>query len=430
MNVYLDMVGCRLNQAEIETYARQLRSAGHTLVPSAAKADLVVVNTCSVTGAAASDSRQKIRQAHQTGAAVVVTGCWSSMDPAAAAALPGVCQVIPNVEKDALVETILKARADGSGAIDRVPVAGNRKRTRAFIKVQDGCDNSCTYCVTRLARGRSRSVPVDQVIADVNSAIKGGVQEAVLTGVQIGAWGRDRSPSMHLADLVKAILARTTIPRLRISSIEPWEVDDDFISLWREPRLCRHFHLPLQSGSPVVLKRMARRITPVAFQLLVDKIRQSIPGVSITTDMIVGFPGEDDAAFEDTHTLLEALAFSGGHVFVFSARPGTPAIGYTDQVPFNIRRLRSKVLRELFARQAESFQASFSGQTLDVLWQRSIHKPDGWLSSGLSDNYIKVTAPTPGDRANQIDRVIIQGVGKNGLIGKVLEYENEIIATA
>ncbi len=215
MNVYLDMVGCRLNQAEIETYARHFRAAGHNLVPSAAKADLVVVNTCAVTGAAASDSRQKIRQANQTGARVVVTGCWSSLEPEAAAALPGVRQVIPNTNKDLLVETILKSQEASSEAIGRVPVAGNRKRTRAFIKVQDGCDNHCTYCVTRLARGNGRSVPVVQVIADVNSAINGGVQEAVLTGVQIGAWGRDLSPTAHLADLLKAILSHTPIPRLR-----------------------------------------------------------------------------------------------------------------------------------------------------------------------------------------------------------------------
>jgi threonylcarbamoyladenosine tRNA methylthiotransferase MtaB len=430
MNVYLDMVGCRLNQAEIETYARQLRAAGHNLVPSAAKADLVVVNTCSVTGAAASDSRQKIRQANRTGAAVVVTGCWSSLEPEGAAALPGVQQVIPNVNKDVLVETILKSQEAGSEVIGRVPIAGNRKRMRAFIKVQDGCDNYCTYCVTRLARGSSRSIAVEQVIADVNSAIAGGAQEAVLTGVQIGSWGRDHSPTLRLADLLGTILARTAIPRLRISSIEPWEVDDNLISLWRNPRLCRHFHLPMQSGSPAILKRMARRTTVMEFQLLVEKLRQAIPGVSITTDVIVGFPGEDVAAFEETRALVDALAFSGGHVFVFSARPGTPAAGYAEQVPFQIRRQRSRVLRELFTRQVESFQASFKGQALDVLWQRSTHKPGGWLTSGLSDNYIKVTATTPDDRANKIDRVIVHGAGQGGLTAKVLEHEEEIITTA
>jgi threonylcarbamoyladenosine tRNA methylthiotransferase MtaB len=404
--------------------------AGHNLVPSAAAADLVVVNTCSVTGAAASDSRQKIRQANQAGAAVVVTGCWSSLEPEEAAALPGVRQVIPNVNKDVLVETILKSRRVGTEAIGRIPVAGNRKRKRAFIKIQDGCDNHCTYCVTRLARGCSRSVPVEQVIADVNNAINGGVQEAVLTGVQIGAWGRDLSPTLHLADLLGAILARTAIPRLRISSIEPWEVDNDLISSWRDPRLCRHFHLPMQSGSPAILKRMARRTTCMEFQLLVEKLRQAIPGVSITTDVIVGFPGEDDAAFEETHTLVEALAFSGGHVFVFSARPGTPAAGYADQVPFQIRRQRSLVLRDLFIHQVEKFQVSFTGQVLDVLWQRSIHEPGGWLTSGFSDNYIKVTATTPDDRSNKIDRVIIHGAGQGGLTAKVLEHEDEIITAA
>jgi threonylcarbamoyladenosine tRNA methylthiotransferase MtaB len=430
MNVHLDMVGCRLNQAEIESYARQLQAAGHNLVPSAAAADLVVVNTCSVTGAAASDSRQKIRHSSLTGAAVVATGCWASLEPEAAAALPGVRQVIPNDDKDALVEIILKSSNIDPNNTGRVPVAGKRNRKRAFIKIQDGCDNYCTYCVTRLARGSSRSISVNQVVADVNHAITGGAQEAILTGVQIGAWGRDLQPAAHLADLLHEVMTRTTIPRLRISSIEPWEVDDRLISLWRDPRLCRHFHLPLQSGAPAVLRRMARRTTTVDFQLLVEKLRQAIPGVSITTDIIVGFPGEDEAAFEETCRFVERLAFSAGHVFVYSARPGTPAAGYVDQVPFPIRRQRSRILRELFARQAGEFQSAFPGQLLDVLWQRSIRKPGGWLSSGFSDNYIKVVASTPEDRTNKIDRVLVHGTSQGVLTAEVLGYENEIIATA
>jgi len=420
MNVYLDMVGCRLNQAEIEAYARQLYAAGHNLVPSISKADLVVVNTCSVTSAAASDSRQKIRQASRSGAMVVVTGCWSNQESEAAAALPGVRQVIPNVDKDKLVEIILKNHKIRSEMTGRVPVAGSRKRMRAFIKVQDGCDNHCTYCVTRLARGNSRSIAIEQVVADINHAIAGGAQEAILTGVQIGAWGRDLSPTTYLADLLHAILVRTTIPRLRISSIEPWEVDDSLIRLWQDPRLCRHFHLPLQSGAATILKHMARRTTPAEFVELVKRLRQAIPGISITTDVIVGFPGEDAAAFEETRSLVEVLAFSGGHVFVFSARPGTAAARFDNQVPFHDRRQRSRVLRDLFAHQSERFQASFYGELLDVLWQRSVHKADGWLSSGFSDNYIKVSATTPDDRTNKIDRVIIQGAGQNGLTAEVL----------
>jgi threonylcarbamoyladenosine tRNA methylthiotransferase MtaB len=430
MNVYLDMVGCRLNQAEIETFARQLRAAGHVMVPSAEKADLVVVNTCSVTGAAASDSRQKIRQASRAGAAVVVTGCWSSLEPVAAAALPGVRQVIPNTSKDALVDIILNgARAD-AGMTGRVQLEGGRKRTRAFIKIQDGCDNFCTYCVTRLARGRSHSTPIDQVVSDIKRAVTGGALEAVLTGVQIGSWGRDLHPDLRLANLLSAILDGTDVPRLRLSSIEPWEVTDGLIAHWQDPRLCRHFHLPLQSGSLSTLRRMARKTGPADFQAVVERIRAAIPGVAITTDVIVGFPGEDDTAFEQSRAFIESMDFSGGHVFVFSARPGTAAAAYPDQVLFATRRQRSRILRALFSDQATMFYGSFIGRKLEVLWERSSRTPAGWISSGLSDNYIKVTAATPGGKSNTISRVIIKQLDTAGLAGEVMEYENEIAALA
>jgi threonylcarbamoyladenosine tRNA methylthiotransferase MtaB len=423
MNVYLDMVGCKLNQAEIERYARQIRAAGHSIVGSADKADLVVVNTCSVTGAASSDSRQKIRQAACAGAQVVVTGCWSSLDQEAAGALPGVRKVIPNSEKDTLVDLIFGVENTGAQPTGRMPLGGRRKRTRAFIKVQDGCDNHCTYCVTRLARGCSRSISIDQVVADINYAVAGGAREAVLTGVQTGSWGRELQPNARLSGLVGTILSDTEIPRLRISSIEPWEVDDELISVWCNPRLCRHFHLPLQSGSPSVLKRMARKTGQRDFRVLVERIREAIPGVSITTDVIVGFPGESEAEFEESCAFIESIGFSGGHVFVYSARPGTPAAGYPDQVLHTVRRQRSQILRELFSKQAATYQKRFLEQKLEVLWERSVKTADGWNSSGLSDNYIRVSANTPGYYWNSISPVIIRNETNAGLYGDVLDHE-------
>lgn len=423
MNVYLDMVGCKLNQAEIESYARQIHAAGHNIVASADKADLVVVNTCSVTGAAASDSRQKIRQAACAGAQVVVTGCWSSLDQEAAGALPGVLKVIPNPEKDALVDLIFGVENTGAQPTGRMPLAGRRKRTRAFIKVQDGCDNHCTYCVTRLARGCSRSISIDQVVADINYAVDGGAHEAVLTGVQIGSWGRELQPNARLSTLVGTILTETEIPRLRISSIEPWEVDAELISLWRDPRLCRHFHLPLQSGSPSVLKRMARKTSQRDFRSLVERIRAAIPGVSITTDVIVGFPGETDVEFEESCAFIESIGFSGGHVFAYSARPETPAAGYPNQVLHTIRRQRSKVLRELFSNQAATFRKRFLEQKLEVLWEKSVKTTDGWNSSGWSDNYIRVSATMPGYCWNNINPVFIRNVTNAGLSGEVFNHE-------
>ncbi len=423
MNIYLDMVGCKLNQAEIERYARQIRAAGHAIVASMEKADLAVINTCSVTGAAASDSRQKIRQAAGSGAQVVVTGCWSSMDQEAAVSLPGVRAIILNSEKDELVNLIFGTDGNTARAGGRELLVGSRKRTRAFIKVQDGCENHCTYCVTRLARGSSRSISSDQVVADINYAVAGGANEAVLTGVQIGSWGREQQPSASLPKLVGTILAETEIKRLRISSIEPWDVNDELIDLWHDRRLCRHFHLPLQSGSQAVLKRMARRTTRQEFSALVEKIRKAIPGVSITTDVIVGFPGESDAEFEESYAFIDSTGFSGGHVFLFSARPGTPAAGYPDQVPHDIRRQRSRTLRELFSKQAEIFREQFLGQKLDVLWERSVKMGNGWSSSGLSDNYIRVSATMPGYCWNNIDPVWIREMTTVGLSGALFDHD-------
>ncbi|MBN2678133.1 MAG: MiaB/RimO family radical SAM methylthiotransferase [Anaerolineaceae bacterium] len=423
MNVYLDMVGCRLNQAELESIARHLRTAGHCLVSTAGHAELVIINTCTVTGEAASDSRQKIRQAARAGAQVVVTGCWSELEPDAAAAFPGVSHVIPNAFKDQLVGMILGDTGTVRPAMGRIPLTGNRQRTRAFIKVQDGCDNHCTFCVTRLARGRSISRPIGDIIDDIRHAIAGGAREAVLTGVQIGSWGREWDPAAKLSTLLEVILAETDIPRLRISSIEPWEVDDALIAMWQEPRLCRHIHLPLQSGSASLLKRMARRTDPAMYGKLVEKIRKSIPGVSITTDVIVGFPGECEKEFDETRNFITTTGFSGGHVFLFSGRPGTAAVNYPDQVPHVIRRIRSKALRDIFDNQAAAFQKDFIGQQLDVLWERSINTSSGWISAGLSDNYLKVTAATAGNCMNTISPVMIQRIENSRLIGEIAKNE-------
>lgn len=251
MKIYLDTIGCRLNQSEIEAYARQFRAAGHTLVACPDQADLVVINTCTVTAEAASDSRQKIRQAARAGVEeIVVTGCWSTLNPQQAAALPGVRYVVPNAVKDTLVPDLLHIPVDALDLepVEREPIPGARLRTRAFIKVQDGCNNRCTFCVTALARGGGHSRPVAEVLADIRAALRGSAQEIVLTGVHLGSWGHDFAPSQRLDTLVQAILKQTEVPRLRLSSLEPWDLDENFFRLWEDPRLCRHLHLPPAVG--------------------------------------------------------------------------------------------------------------------------------------------------------------------------------------
>jgi threonylcarbamoyladenosine tRNA methylthiotransferase MtaB len=421
MKIFLDMVGCRLNQAEIEQMARQFRAEGHEIVGAAGEAGLVVVNTCSVTAEAAADSRQKIRRAAREGAGeIIVTGCWSTLQPQEAASLPQVSQVIPNDRKDRLVIDRLEKPLSPFDLepISRAPLPGLRQRTRAFIKVQDGCDNACTFCITTIARGPGRSRPAAEVIADTEAALHGGAQEIVLTGVHLGSWGQDSN--RHLRQLLEQILAETETPRLRLSSLEPWDLDADFFSLWINPRLCPHLHLPLQAGSAATLKRMLRKTTPESFRALVEAARRAIPNVAITTDLIAGFPAETETEFSETLAFVNEMQFAGGHVFTYSARPGTPAARIREQIPPEIRRERSHRLREALAESSLRYREGFIGQNQPVLWEASAERSaDGWKIEGLTGNYLRVTTTVPEPRWNRVDNVKLTGLTAEGLRGEI-----------
>jgi threonylcarbamoyladenosine tRNA methylthiotransferase MtaB len=440
LKIFLDTIGCRLNQAEIEAMARQFRSAGHEIVPSAAEADLAVVNTCSVTSEAASDSRTAIRRAKRQGAGgVVATGCWVTLEPEKAAAISGVTRIVPNRQKDSLTADLLglplQTPATGSAqAFDleplaRQPLPGLHQRTRAFIKAQDGCNNACTFCITTLARGASRSRPPEEILADVNAALKGGAQEVILTGVHLGSWGLDFSIPSRLSNLVSALLTYTSVSRLRLSSLEPWDLDAAFFNLWSDPlasrgvnsRLCRHLHLPLQSGSASVLRRMARKTTPESFATLVRSARAAIPEVAITTDIIAGFPGETDEEFAETLDFVQSMHFAGGHVFSYSSRPGTPAARMKAQVRGQTVKTRSAILREALAESERQYHRQFIGKTIQVLWEAtSTLTNEGWQIEGLTDNYIRVTALAPQPRWNKLDMVQLTELSENGLLGKLI----------
>lgn len=428
MKVFFDTIGCRLNQAEIERYAAQFAALGHEIVPDAESADIAVVNTCSVTAAAASDSRGKVRSAAKGGAQVVVTGCWSSMEPEIAAAMEGVSHVIPNAEKDDLTAAVLgleKADFD-TEPLKRVVLPGVHARTRAFIKIQDGCDNHCTFCVTHLVRGKARSVEKERVLHDVRSAISAGGKEIVLTGVNLGAWGLDLTPGAELADLIEFLLKETDIPRIRLSSLESWNLSDRFLHLWEDPRMCPHFHLPLQSGSDSVLKRMARRTTLAEFRRLVDVAMSVNPAFAITTDVIAGFPGETEEEFAQTMAFAASIPFAGGHIFPYSPRPGTPAARMKDQVPKAVQKDRAKQLRDLFETKTEQFEKSFIGSIRPVLWESAQKLPDGqWEVHGLSDNYLTVKTVFPEPVRNRIDAVRITDRQDGKLIGEVIPGSRE-----
>lgn len=423
MNIYLDMIGCRLNQSEIEIMARQFAAAGHTLVADPAEADLAVVNTCTVTGAAAADSRKTIRRIARSGVEkIITTGCWSSLYPGQALDLPGVTQVVSNLEKGNLVSDLFSLDLEifDKEPIERVPIPGSRLRTRAFIKVQDGCRHNCTFCVTTVARGESRSELPDKVIREIKAAHEGGVKEAVLTGVQLGSWGMDFESASSLTSLVEKILKETDIPRLRLSSIEPWDVNQDLIMLLQEDRIARHLHLPLQSGSASVMKRMARAISPTRYAQLIDQIRELIQGIAITTDIMSGFPGETDQEFQESINFVQEMGFADGHVFTYSAREGTLAHDFPDQVHNALRKERSAQVREILTASAEAYRQKQIGTELIVLWEKVESISDNiWQASGLTDNYLRVDSEITENLWNRFSRIKIRGIIPEGVMGDI-----------
>ncbi|MCX8063314.1 MAG: MiaB/RimO family radical SAM methylthiotransferase [Anaerolineales bacterium] len=429
MRVFLDMVGCRLNQSELETLARQFRAAGYTIAETPKGADLAVINTCTVTAAADSDSRAKARQAFRAGAKqIVLTGCWVTMHPNEAQALPGVTHIVPNNQKDTLVSQLTELH--DLEPLEREPLPGNRHRTRMFIKVQDGCDNHCTFCITRLARGAGRSRSIRDILADIRAALGQDkdaedsvpvVREIVLSGVHLGSWGQDFSPPLHLRHLVQAILQECDVPRLRLSSLEPWDLDENFFRLWENPRLCRHLHLPLQSGCAETLRRMARKTTPTEYARLVETARALIPNVAITTDIIVGFPGEDENEFAQSLDFIQDMEFAGGHVFTFSPRPGTAAARLSSQVSPSIRKQRSEQVRKTIAMSAQAYRRAFLGKIVSVLWESARYIPlQGWYASGLSDNYLRVNALVSQPKTNQISNVRLTTLMGEEMSGELL----------
>jgi threonylcarbamoyladenosine tRNA methylthiotransferase MtaB len=434
MKIYLDTIGCRLNQAEIESMARQFRAAGHEIVASPEGADMAVMNTCAVTNDAASDSRRIIRNLSRAGVKeIIATGCWTTLHPKEAANLPNVLHVVPNAQKDNLVVALnseftrsVQNSEFEIEPINRQPLPGLHHRTRAFIKVQDGCDNHCTFCITTVARGEGRSRSLADVISDIQFALDGGAKEIVLTGVHLGSWGQDISTSLnmnfHLRDLVTSILRETNTPRLRLSSLEPWDLDADFFSLWSASRLAPHLHLPLQSGCDSTLKRMARKTTPDSFRELIQAARNIIPDAAITTDIIAGFPGETESEFAESLAFVKEMNFAGGHVFTYSPRPGTGAAKMKGQVKPDVRKQRNHILREVLDESAKSYREKFIGKTLSVLWESTSELGEwGWQMEGWTENYLRVKSVASTPRWNEMDKVKLMSMDGESLKGKIVD---------
>jgi len=394
--VALETVGCKLNQAETQLLSRQLARAGYRLVPPDDGADVYVLNTCTVTHVADGKCRRLLKSARRRnpGALVVAIGCYVERARRELTQMKGVDLVLDNHQKMDLLP-----RLEELGRLSRPPTGTGATqadfRTRAFIKVQDGCDNFCSYCIVPLVRGREKSVPLEQVIDEVKGLVADGYQEVVLTGTEIGAYSHE---GVGLKELLQLILKETRVARLRLSSIQPQEITPELLGLWADERLCRHFHLSLQSGSDGVLKRMKRRYSTGDYQRAVDLIRQAVPGVAITTDVIVGFPSETEAEFEQSYNFCKQVQFARIHVFSYSPRPGTQAALMPRQVGDKVKRERSRRMLALARASIHNFRRRFLGKTLLVLWE----KETSGVWSGLTDNYIRAYAKSDQDLTNRL----------------------------
>ena len=428
-SVSIVTLGCKTNQFESAAMSEKLQQAGYQQVPFEEGADLVIVNTCTVTAATDVQSRKLIRRARRFNplARIVVTGCYAQIDPQSLNQLPGVSLVIGNQEKGQLLKYLDEDVESGqiqvadirdSRIIEPLSLTGFEHRSRAFVQIQNGCDAFCSYCIIPYARGRSRSVPVAAIVHQIEKLSVNGYPEIVLTGIHIGNYGHDLQPAIDLLYLLKRIEKSNFNGRLRLGSIEPTELAAALYQyIAAADWICPHFHIPLQAGEDRILKRMNRHYSTDFFRDLVEKIQNLRPDAAIGLDLITGFPGETDDQFERTCALLESLPFSHLHVFPFSKRPGTPAATMVDQVSGVVIKNRAAQLRQIGEKKNHDFSQQFIGSELDIVIEGG---ESNGLRKGLSQNYLSVAVPAGSAEPGMLVRVKVSGMDKDGLIGKVV----------
>jgi len=419
MRINMQALGCRLNEAELETWSRQFSEAGHQLTPNNEAADLLVVNTCAVTQEAVRKSRKLVRrmQRHNPAAKLVISGCYASLEKAETLQALGVDLIVPNQHKDELVKRVSQELiADDMPAIATEPAFNalfSRGRQRAFIKVQDGCRYRCTFCIVTHARGEERSRPVEDIIQELNHLSEQGVRESVLTGVHIGGYGSDSNS--NLQQLVETLLTETDMQRLRMGSVEPWDLPPEFFSLFENPRFMPHLHLPLQSGADSVLKRMSRRCKTVDYSQLLNDAHKAVPGINITTDIIVGFPGETEQEWQQTLEYVKECAFGHLHIFSYSPREGTKAAGLPHQIEHSTKRERSQQLHELGHQLKQQHLQAQPGQTVEVLLEEPV-ADDPVHYWGYTPNFSRIAVQfnDANEHSNSIISVEIVSCSTNG----------------
>jgi threonylcarbamoyladenosine tRNA methylthiotransferase MtaB len=473
---YVKNFGCRAAQADGAAIEEQFRHFGLEAAESPRQAEIVVLNTCTVTASADQDARSAIRKLHRENpdCQIVVTGCYAQRAPEEIALLAGVRKVVGNSHKHRLAEIVLAASplrpiasptlvsisdlpnsASQNSALqtpafqntalqneDRLfvsdifahteliaaPVSdAANERTRPNLKVQDGCNNRCSFCVIPSVRGQSRSLPLDEIIREVNALVGSGYREVVISGINLGRWGRDLSKgeggcAVRFEDLVRSILDQTSLEKLRVSSVEPMDWSDELISMMAEsPRIAKHAHVPMQSGSDHVLRLMHRKYRPWHYREKVEKIRRAMPVAAIGADVMVGFPGESAADFEETRRMIDDSPLTYLHVFTYSPRPGTPAAAMSGQVQVNIARERSRILRELAEEKKSAFMRSFIGKPIEAITLNEEYQKTGRAFTGaLTHNYLKLRLAGR-HPANHWVKAQVSGVETGSLIAGVAE---------
>jgi threonylcarbamoyladenosine tRNA methylthiotransferase MtaB len=441
---FVENFGCRATQADGAAIEQSLTKKGMARAENATRAQVVVFNSCTVTAAADADLRASVRRIHRENpdAKILVTGCYAQRAPEEVAALPGVTWVVDNARKHHVADVAAQGIA-GAGFVKLAEVGGAQyrgdifahtellaapvfdggARTRPNLKVQDGCDNRCSFCVIPFVRGQSRSLPMASVLAQLNQLIAAGHKEVVISGINLGRWGRDFAKPSRFEDLVRAILDRTDLERLRISSVEPMDWTPELISLVADsPRICKHAHVPLQSGSDRVLRMMHRKYRPWHYAERISAIRAAMPDAAIGADVMVGFPGETDELFEENRAFIASLPFTYLHVFTYSSRPGTAAAQMPDHVPVHIARERNKILRDLIAEKNAAFRQSFVGREVEAI---TLYSNSDGTTEALTNNFVKLRIA--GEHLpNQLIRIHVNGLTADGLAGEVISTGAEL----
>ena len=429
-------LGCKVNQYESESIAGQLKSAGYTMVAWEEEADLYLVHTCAVTQQAVAKSRQQIHQAHRRNeqAQIVVMGCYAQLEPETIAAMPGVKFVVGTADRLNLLQQLKEEEQQTTNQtvlslvrpfeekeiFEELPGSDQADYSRPMIKIQEGCNNYCSYCIIPYLRGPERSRTLQHVLQEATALAAQGYKEVVLTGINLSSWGRDFTPKSNLTQLLKALAIVEGLQRLRISSIEPLDVSEEFIDfVANEPKFCRHLHIPLQSGSDGVLQRMNRHYDTAYYRQLVSRLRERLPGLALTTDLIVGFPGETESEVAETLAFCREMQFSRMHIFRYSARKGTPAAKRPDQIPKEVQEMRSKQMRGLADQMAAAYAKTFIGKEVQVLLEENSSR--NGLAEGYSDEYLRVQAVFEGKlgKGGELVTVRITSLRQGGLVGVV-----------